>query len=600
MGEFNITKNVGISKSDTDEFDPGNNILPDFFSVTMEDEVSEGYTDQTIYLKINLKNNSNKEFTRLIYLDAPLSGFVELFDGSKKYKSGSSVPLSKRSLKSILPVFEVSLFPHTEKSFYIKMKSIHKISFKVILSDEETYRDMRSSRADIYKFYSGAILALFLYNLFIAVVFKNKRYYIYCLFALSFFSVTIIVNGMSDYFDIFETTTISHYLILFSSVTVISALLFGRSYIQFDKYFNTNKYTNVYRLLLCAHSIPLIAFFTPWFEDLIRPLGQLNEVIILISLCFLVFVGLVGVKNKNDLAKVYVLSWSLVLGGIVIHVLSTSGFIETNIITSHSVLLGSLFEMLALSLGLGYQITILDKQKEEAKLLAQDMDKYQKLLRVISHDVSNSLQVIELCVGRYRRVMSDDKTKKFFDRIHVASQNIGDILRHVKQEQKIKDQKSNLILASVGLNDVVNHCITIFEEKMIDKHLTLSIDISVDADSVIAEKVTLINNVLGNIISNAIKFSPKGGKIKISSKNTDDSIELIIKDEGKGFAQNELEQYRKESTITSSTIGTSGEKGTGFGMQIILSYMNLYDGTLALRNRGGAEYALTFKRSLTN
>jgi signal transduction histidine kinase len=99
-------------------------------------------------------------------------------------------------------------------------------------------------------------------------------------------------------------------------------------------------------------------------------------------------------------------------------------------------------------------------------------------------------------------------------------------------------------------------------------------------------KVTLdaqkIGQVLGNILSNAIKFTPRGGSIEVSAGLPNDhNIRLEVRDTGIGIPPEHLdtvfEKFGKHQRK-----GTEGERGTGLGMPIVKRFVELHNGTVAI------------------
>lgn len=113
---------------------------------------------------------------------------------------------------------------------------------------------------------------------------------------------------------------------------------------------------------------------------------------------------------------------------------------------------------------------------------------------------------------------------------------------------------------------------------------------------------TLIFQVLNNLISNCIKFNNRGGKIDIFSNQKKELVFLHIKNNGVGIEAERLLKLFEESKST-STIGTEGEHGTGFGMTIVKMVLNRFHAKIEIKSstdeqKHGTEYILCFKRTL--
>jgi signal transduction histidine kinase len=106
----------------------------------------------------------------------------------------------------------------------------------------------------------------------------------------------------------------------------------------------------------------------------------------------------------------------------------------------------------------------------------------------------------------------------------------------------------------------------------------------------------LIQTVIRNLVSNAVKFTPAGGKIDISAKvNNDESIEVIIADSGIGMSPNMLERLFQLDAQTNRK-GTEGEPSTGLGLIICHDFINRHGGKIRVESEEGS--GTTFRFSL--
>ena len=101
-----------------------------------------------------------------------------------------------------------------------------------------------------------------------------------------------------------------------------------------------------------------------------------------------------------------------------------------------------------------------------------------------------------------------------------------------------------------------------------------------------ADETLLLNNVITNILTNAIKFSHRKGKIEISAFVEGDWVKLEIRDFGVGISQDKINEFQMLGSIHSSP-GTEGEAGTGNGIILVKNYIELFGGRMLIENFGG-------------
>lgn len=224
-------------------------------------------------------------------------------------------------------------------------------------------------------------------------------------------------------------------------------------------------------------------------------------------------------------------------------------------------------------------------------LLEEQINENKKLVRILSHDLNNSLFVI-LGQTDILKIKGKHIKDKFFskslEKIRVAGNAQKSLISKVSEIDAAKSNKVATDLKEVRLLDIFNASYTIFEDKLISKSLTLSLD-NEDGFLIKVDQTLFFNNVLNNLISNAIKFSKTGDEIIISTKTLDDGTkEIRIKDEGIGIPK-ELIVKLFDAYSQTTRIGTDGEKGTGFGMPLVKETVALFGGSIEVKSNTSEE-----------
>lgn len=116
------------------------------------------------------------------------------------------------------------------------------------------------------------------------------------------------------------------------------------------------------------------------------------------------------------------------------------------------------------------------------------------------------------------------------------------------------------------------------------KHIML-INSTESSDTVWADKL-MLQTIIRNIVSNAIKFTNEGGLIVIASSQTADKTEITIEDNGVGMTSETIKKIL-DTIELNSTKGTSGETGTGMGLIISKEFIQRHKGTLNIESTIG-------------
>jgi signal transduction histidine kinase len=123
------------------------------------------------------------------------------------------------------------------------------------------------------------------------------------------------------------------------------------------------------------------------------------------------------------------------------------------------------------------------------------------------------------------------------------------------------------------------------------KEITLRVD-SDPGIAAFADRV-LVNIVLRNLVSNALKFTPKKGKVEIRAWQEGNAIKCSVADTGIGIKPEYLALFNKEGEL-SSTIGTDQEIGTGLGLQLVRDLLEKNKGSLYIESKTEVGSTFTF------
>ena len=180
----------------------------------------------------------------------------------------------------------------------------------------------------------------------------------------------------------------------------------------------------------------------------------------------------------------------------------------------------------------------------------------------------------------------------YLGKITVSSQHLLSLINDVLDMSRIESGKMTLEEADVHLPELIHDLRTIIQANLTAKQLELFIDtLDVVNEDIVADKLRL-SQVFLNILSNAIKFTPSGGTIsfrvieKPSLPDGRANFEFRIRDTGIGmseeFRQTIFEAFTREKTST-----VSGIQGTGLGMAITKSIVDMMGGTISVDSEVG-------------
>lgn len=217
--------------------------------------------------------------------------------------------------------------------------------------------------------------------------------------------------------------------------------------------------------------------------------------------------------------------------------------------------------------------------------LAQTNATKDKLFSIISHDLRNPLQAILLngeLLHNFKNKMSDEEQQDRISKILESSNNLNKLLEDLLQWSRTQMKRIELHPVDFDLSSLVNVVINLHSEQASQKGI--QIENLIPDNLMINADMNLINAVFRNLISNAIKFTPQGGKISIGcGKQSNDFCEIFVKDTGVGIPKENIEKLFSIAT-SFTTRGTNNESGTGLGLILVKEFIKLNKGDIVVES----------------
>lgn len=219
-------------------------------------------------------------------------------------------------------------------------------------------------------------------------------------------------------------------------------------------------------------------------------------------------------------------------------------------------------------------------------LLNNQSRRIDDLLRVLFHDLANSLGRISIGVTIAQRQDNSQMTSRGLRVVAEASDSMIEITQNVRKMYAASKGKTKIDLEYVPLNDCIDYLAGIFQTELQKKNITLDYDAQkFKGFSVWVEPISFKNQVLANAMTNSIKFSEVGGTIIISVSPRDQNFFVLdIKDHGMGMPADLIKDLFNMNKKTNRA-GTLGESGTGFGMHILKSFVEMYGGEVHIESQ---------------
>lgn len=231
------------------------------------------------------------------------------------------------------------------------------------------------------------------------------------------------------------------------------------------------------------------------------------------------------------------------------------------------------------------------KRKEELKELNATKDKF---FSIIAHDLKSPFNGI---LG-FSQLLNDkvigkqyEKVQEYAQIIYESSQRAMDLLSNLLEWSKAQTGKLQFNPKKINFTTLAISIVDLLSISARQKSIKMEVLLQ-DSLIIIADE-HMVNTVLRNLISNAIKFTPRKGKITISAEQNDQNLVIIIKDTGVGIPTSNLKKmFEIDGGI--STPGTEKEKGTGLGLILCKDFIEKHNGKIWVESEVGVGSSFYF------
>src|SRR5258708_15309942 len=178
----------------------------------------------------------------------------------------------------------------------------------------------------------------------------------------------------------------------------------------------------------------------------------------------------------------------------------------------------------------------------------------------------------------------DETRKRFLEQIHSSGKHLLGLINDILDLSKIEAGQMELRLQMVSVADVVGQVASTVEPLAKQKQIHLEFE-AASAGQILADEGKLRQMIL-NLVSNAIKFTPEGGIVSIESARAGERLQITVADNGIGIGQDEIQRVFKEFQQVDSGANRT-QQGTGLGLALTRSFAILHGGNVSVESELG-------------
>ena len=233
----------------------------------------------------------------------------------------------------------------------------------------------------------------------------------------------------------------------------------------------------------------------------------------------------------------------------------------------------------------------LEKAHEELKALTTELKRAAEVKSEFLANMSHELRTPLNSINGFSEVLYDEtfgplneKQRQYVNNVLTSGKHLLLLINQILDMAKVEAGKMKLVLSSLHMKSLLNEISLLVEDMVGKKKLKMLLEIAEDLPNIEADDLK-VKEILYNLISNAVKFTPEGGEIGMRAKKADTEIEVVVWDTGVGIASENMDKIF-EGFFRVDTPYSRLTEGTGLGLPLSKKLVELHSGNLSVTSEG--------------
>lgn len=585
---------------------------------------SFGFTSSAYWVRFTVANRQSYPCDWLLEVGYPMIDSVTVFiPESGAYISkvtGDHFPFYQRDIEYRNCVISLQEKPLSERTYYVRFRTTSSMNIPLNAWSPAAFTQFLSREQIIIGLYYGAMAVMLLYNLALFLGIRDVSYLYYVLFIAGQIMYQATLNGLS--FQYFWRNAMwwgNVSLPLFMGFATFWAIFFARSFLGSKA--NAPAFDKIYLVMLPLTALSAVcALFLPYSWSI-----RIATFLAMTSSPVLVVNAALEWRSGYEPAKYFFISWLAFIAGVVLYTLKTFGLLPSNMLTNLTIQIGSLAQVVLLSLALvgKYNVMRRENYKAQQDLIKAQMKSYEadrarqdaeiyrlrnvelahayreveaqknaveaqksemetlneslrelnneknEFLGIVAHDLKNPLSNISMLAKVLHveaRTLTSVEVEEFSGDIQTASTRMFDLITNLLDVNAIENKAVRLTPIPFDLMEVAQYVASDYRGRAEAKQISMHVEIPPDNTMVFADKSSTLQ-ILDNLVSNAIKYSPPEKRIFLRVSKHENSVLFEVQDEGQGLTEEDKRKlFGKFARLSAQPTG--GEHSTGLGLSI--------------------------------
>ncbi len=569
--------------------------------------------------------------------------------------SGGELGLHQRDVAYYRPLLAWEIPAGETHTVYLRLSGesayFNPSPFALKLVPEALFEREKQQRLASQSLFLGVILVMALYNFLIYLSVRDISFFWYVISIVGAGVYYSFFYGFQlEYLWPDSPRWDVHSFAFVLPATGVARLYFTK------RYLNTSvllpAWDRLLSILTVLYLLPVgLALAAYWGRlDLLPVLVQLIGWLGTAVLTSMLLAGLAGYRKGFRPALFFITANVLFVFGAVLFIFREINWLPDNFFTRYVVQLGIIAQAVLFSLGLAYRLNrarqdlsdeklskerlALEKEQEKTELVVQKKAELErevvrqtahlrqktlelekalarisesennlrelnevknKIFSIISHDLRSPVVTLDAflnLLSQHAGRLSPAEFEGLSAKTRQALGNLSFLLDNLLNWSRTQMDQVGVRPEALALAGLVEKNLLLFAYPIEQKNL--SVDVALGEHQTVYADRAMIDTVLRNLVSNAVKFSPSGGRLGLYTTGGGGFACLTVTDSGSGFGHEQLTAFRAGRRLQPSK-GTQGEKGTGLGLLVCQEFVSANGGALAVEDRpgGGAAVSMT-------
>ena len=226
--------------------------------------------------------------------------------------------------------------------------------------------------------------------------------------------------------------------------------------------------------------------------------------------------------------------------------------------------------------------------------LAESNAMKDRFFSILAHDMRNPVSALYTFTSFLNdniKVVSQEELQQYLSVIHATSKGVSDLLEELFLWASLRSNRYDFNQESIIIEEVISPILSLLTANATQKDIRLENQVLPDIQ-VYADR-NMLQTVIRNLVSNAIKFTPQHGSVQIKSSINAENVMISITDTGIGICKEDISKlFRIDEHFTS--VGTFGETGSGLGLVLCKELIERNNGKIWVESEPGKGTTFTF------